>query len=139
MVHFIIGLGIMAYGATYFIVHDIFIHQRFKMFRKANNWYAKGIRRAHKIHHKHTGKEDGECFGMLIVPLKFLKSRMLFKMVYDYDYIIIGAGMAGLQLANAFIDDSHFKSKSILIIEPSSKNPTEKTWCFWEKGVWNLG
>ena len=29
-----IGLGIMAYGATYFIVHDIFIHQRFKMFRK---------------------------------------------------------------------------------------------------------
>ena len=68
-----IGLGIMAYGATYFIVHDIFIHQRFKMFRKANNWYAKGIRRAHKIHHKHTGKEDGECFGMLFVPLKFFK------------------------------------------------------------------
>ncbi|GIR49789.1 MAG: beta-carotene hydroxylase [Burkholderiaceae bacterium] len=39
-----IGFGIMAYGATYFIVHDIFIHQRFKMFRKANNWYAKGVR-----------------------------------------------------------------------------------------------
>ena len=56
-------------------------------------------------------------------------------MVYDYDYIIIGAGMAGLQLANAFIDDSHFKSKSILIIEPHQKNPTEKTWCFWEKGA----
>ena len=42
-------------------------------------------------------------------------------MVYDYDYIIIGAGMAGLQLANAFIDDSHFKSKSILIIESHQK------------------
>ena len=38
-----IGLGIMTYGATYFIVHDIFIHQRFKMFRNANNWYAKGF------------------------------------------------------------------------------------------------
>ena len=40
-----IGLGIMAYGFTYFIVHDIFIHQRFKWFRNANNKYAKGIRR----------------------------------------------------------------------------------------------
>jgi beta-carotene 3-hydroxylase len=68
-----IGLGIMAYGAAYFIVHDIFIHQRFKLFRNANNWYAKGVRRAHKMHHKHIDKEDGECFGMLIVPFKYFK------------------------------------------------------------------
>lgn len=70
-----IGLGIMAYGAAYFIVHDIFIHQRFKLFRNANNWYARGIRRAHKIHHKHLGKEDGENFGMLIVPFKYFKKN----------------------------------------------------------------
>ncbi|GGD43405.1 sterol desaturase family protein [Muriicola marianensis] len=68
-----IGFGIMAYGATYFLVHDIFIHQRFKLFRNANNWYARGVRRAHKIHHKHLGKEDGECFGMLWVPFKYFK------------------------------------------------------------------
>ncbi|WP_299553000.1 sterol desaturase family protein [Seonamhaeicola sp.] len=68
-----IGLGIFAYGVSYFIVHDIFIHQRFKLFRNANNWYAKGIRRAHKIHHKHLGKKDGECFGMLFVPFKYFK------------------------------------------------------------------
>ncbi|SRR5690606_13380649 len=68
-----IGLGIMAYGAAYFIVHDIFIHQRFKLFRNANNWYAKGVRRAHKMHHKHITKEDGECFGMLFVPFKYFK------------------------------------------------------------------
>ncbi|WP_372945991.1 sterol desaturase family protein [Muriicola sp.] len=68
-----IGFGIMAYGAAYFLVHDIFIHQRFKLFRNANNWYARGVRRAHKIHHKHLGKEDGECFGMLWVPLKYFK------------------------------------------------------------------
>ncbi|WP_430905818.1 beta-carotene hydroxylase [Maribacter sp. 2-571] len=68
-----IGFGIMAYGAAYFIVHDIFIHQRFKMFRKAEHWYAKGVRRAHKIHHKHLGKEEGECFGMLFVPFKYFK------------------------------------------------------------------
>jgi beta-carotene 3-hydroxylase len=68
-----IGLGIMAYGAAYFLVHDIFIHQRFKLFRNANNWYAKGVRRAHKMHHKHLGKGDGECFGMLFVPFKYFK------------------------------------------------------------------
>ncbi len=68
-----IGFGILAYGIAYFTVHDIFIHQRFKMFRNANNWYARGVRRAHKIHHKHLGKEDGECFGMLIVPRKYFR------------------------------------------------------------------
>ncbi len=68
-----LGLGILAYGIAYFFVHDIFIHQRFKMFRNANNWYARGVRRAHKMHHKHLGKDDGECFGMLWVPLKYFK------------------------------------------------------------------
>ena len=68
-----IGLGILAYGIAYFSVHDIFIHQRFKIFRNANSTYAKGIRRAHKMHHKHIGKEDGENFGMLFVPFKYFK------------------------------------------------------------------
>ena len=68
-----IGLGILAYGISYFIVHDIFIHQRFKLLRNINNRYAKGIRRAHKMHHKHIGKEKGECFGMLFVPFKYFK------------------------------------------------------------------
>lgn len=68
-----IGLGIMAYGAAYFIVHDIFIHQRFKWLRNIDNKYARGVRRAHKIHHKHLGKEKGENFGMLIVPWKYFK------------------------------------------------------------------
>ncbi len=68
-----VGVGIFAYGLAYFIVHDIFIHQRFKWFKKANNWYAKGVRRAHKMHHKHRGKADGECFGMLLVPYKYFR------------------------------------------------------------------
>lgn len=68
-----IGLGIFAYGLAYFMVHDIFIHQRFKLWRNANNRYARGVRRAHKIHHKHLGKEKGECFGMLWVPMKYFK------------------------------------------------------------------
>jgi beta-carotene 3-hydroxylase len=69
-----IGLGILAYGIAYFLVHDIFIHQRFKIFRNADNKYARAVRRAHKMHHKHIGKEHGECFGMLIVPFKYYKN-----------------------------------------------------------------
>ncbi|MBF8151323.1 sterol desaturase family protein [Winogradskyella sp. F6397] len=68
-----IGLGILVYGMAYFIVHDIFIHQRFKLFRNVDNKYARGLRRAHKIHHKHLGKHKGENFGMLIVPFKYFK------------------------------------------------------------------
>ncbi|WP_285008551.1 sterol desaturase family protein [Pedobacter faecalis] len=66
-----IGIGITLYGLAYFLVHDIFIHQRFKLFRNSDHWYFKAIRRAHKMHHKHLGKEDGECFGMLWVPMKY--------------------------------------------------------------------
>ena len=54
-------------------MHDIFIHQRFKIFRKIDNKYARGVRRAHKIHHKNINKEGGECFGMLFVPKKYFK------------------------------------------------------------------
>lgn len=71
-----VGVGITIYGVAYFFVHDIFIHQRFKILRNADHWYFKAIRRGHKMHHKHTGKEDGECFGMLWVPLKyFIETR----------------------------------------------------------------
>jgi len=68
-----IGIGIFVYGFSYFMVHDIFIHQRFKIFRNSNNKYARGLRRAHKIHHKNLNKDGGECFGMLWVPMKYFK------------------------------------------------------------------
>ncbi|MEM0542587.1 carotene hydroxylase [Flavobacterium sp. j3] len=68
-----IGIGIAVYGLSYFLMHDIFIHQRFKLFRNSNNVYLLALRKAHKIHHKHLGKEDGEVFGMLIVPFKYFK------------------------------------------------------------------
>ena len=70
---FWIGTGITLYGLCYFLVHDIFIHQRFKVFRTSNLPYFKAIRRAHKMHHKHLSKEDGECFGMLWVPFKYFR------------------------------------------------------------------
>jgi beta-carotene 3-hydroxylase len=71
---FFIGLGITLYGFAYFIVHEIFIHQRIKILKRTNSSYLKGIRRAHKIHHKNLQKEEGSCFGMLFVPRKYLKN-----------------------------------------------------------------
>jgi len=68
-----VGAGIAAYGFAYFVVHEIFIHQRVKYFRNSDNWYLRGIRRAHKVHHKKLTKEDGECFGMLIVPFRYFR------------------------------------------------------------------
>lgn len=69
---FFVGVGISLYGIAYFLVHDIFIHQRFKIFTRTNHKYLKAIRKAHKVHHKHLGPEDGECFGMLVVPPKYI-------------------------------------------------------------------
>ena len=74
---FWIGVGITLYGAAYFLIHDIFIHQRFKIFRNSNSVYFKALRRAHKMHHKHLGKEDGECFGMLWVPFKYFRDMKI--------------------------------------------------------------
>lgn len=70
---FFIGLGILLYGICYFLVHDVLIHQRFKWFKYTKNKYLIGLRKAHKVHHKHLGKEQGECFGMLFVPFKYFK------------------------------------------------------------------
>lgn len=67
------GLGILLYGIAYFSVHDVFIHQRLSWFKRTENAYLRAIRKAHKVHHKHLGKEEGECFGMLVVPMKYFK------------------------------------------------------------------
>jgi beta-carotene 3-hydroxylase len=68
---FFAGLGIFLYGMAYFLVHDIIIHQRFKWFTRSRNPYILAVRRAHKMHHKHLDKHDGESFGMLLVAKKY--------------------------------------------------------------------
>jgi beta-carotene 3-hydroxylase len=72
---FYIGLAVSMYGMAYFFVHDIFIHQRLKVLRNTKNPYFLALRRAHKQHHKHLGKMDGECFGFLYVPKKYYKTK----------------------------------------------------------------
>lgn len=68
-----IGFGIALYGFAYFLVHDVIIHQRFKWFSRSNNTYVKTVKWAHKMHHKHLGKDKGESFGLLFVAQKYWK------------------------------------------------------------------
>lgn len=48
-----------------------------------------------------------------------------------YDYIIAGGGLAGLSLAFYINAIPTLQSKKILIVDKSSKNENDRTWCFW--------
>lgn len=49
----------------------------------------------------------------------------------NFDYIICGAGCAGLSLALKFIDNQYFKNKKIALIDTDFNKKNDKTWCFW--------
>lgn len=70
---FYLGIGVALYGVAYFLVHDVFVHQRVKLFKKTNYNYFKAMRFAHKVHHKTTSKYGAEAFGFLFVPMRYLK------------------------------------------------------------------
>ncbi|MGM0582304.1 MAG: lycopene cyclase family protein [Bacteroidota bacterium] len=50
-----------------------------------------------------------------------------------YDFIIGGAGLAGLTLAWKIMDAGLLKHKNLLIIDRDKKNTNDRTWCFWAK------
>ena len=52
----------------------------------------------------------------------------------QYDYIIAGAGCAGLSLVMHMIHSGAFAEKKILLIDQDPKQANDRTWCFWQKG-----
>ena len=50
-----------------------------------------------------------------------------------YNYIITGAGCAGLSLLMRLMQHPFFRDKKILVIDQSPKTANDRTWCFWEK------
>lgn len=50
-----------------------------------------------------------------------------------YDYIISGAGAAGLSLLMRFMQYDEFSKKKILVVDKAQKTINDHTWCFWEK------
>ncbi|MCB0704495.1 MAG: sterol desaturase family protein [Saprospiraceae bacterium] len=72
---FFVGVGISIYGLAYFLIHDVYIHRRFKWFDQLDGKYSRAILRAHGAHHAKIEKEAGESFGLLIVHPKYFKKR----------------------------------------------------------------
>lgn len=72
---FWIGAGIATYGILYFVLHDVFIHQRAGWYRQSKWTYLQRLRRAHKLHHKSLQKSPSSFFGLLWVNKKSLNTE----------------------------------------------------------------
>ena len=70
-----VGIGISIYGLIYFLIHDVYIHQRFRWFRQLDSTYSRAILRAHGAHHAKQTKEDCVSFGLLVVDRKYFRKR----------------------------------------------------------------
>ena len=51
----------------------------------------------------------------------------------QYDYIISGAGAAGLSLLMHMMQHRSFDQKNILVVDKAPKIINDRTWCFWEQ------
>ena len=50
------------------------------------------------------------------------------------DFIILGGGASGLQLAYRLSNHTAFANASILILESNNHKGNDRTWCYWETG-----
>jgi len=50
-----------------------------------------------------------------------------------FDYIIIGAGCAGLSLVMRMIREGVLQNKKLLLLDRAPKTRNDRTWCFWEQ------
>jgi len=57
------------------------------------------------------------------------------KNLASYDYIIAGAGGAGLSLLHNLMEAPSLASKSILVIDKSFQKTNDRTWCFWDANI----
>ncbi|NVO21606.1 MAG: sterol desaturase family protein [Bacteroidetes bacterium] len=67
-----IGIGIALYGFSYFMFHDIYVHQRIKILSGFSNRYLRATVKAHKEHHNPKAHYN---FGFLIAPFKYYREE----------------------------------------------------------------
>ena len=72
---FFVGVGISIYGLIYFLIHDVYIHRRFKWFKQLDTLYSRAILRAHGSHHAKQTKDNCESFGLLFVHKKYFGKK----------------------------------------------------------------
>jgi len=67
-----VGIGIMLYGAAYFLFHDVYVHQRIPLFKNFSNRYLRATVKAHLEHHQPNARHN---FGFLIAPFRYYKDE----------------------------------------------------------------
>lgn len=66
------GLGIALYGFSYFMFHDVYVHQRLKILSGLSNRYLRATVKAHKEHHTPNAHYN---YGFLIAPFRYYKEE----------------------------------------------------------------
>ena len=69
------GMGITLYGLVYFILHDIFIHKRIRLFSRSKNPLINAMADAHRDHHKNRERDPGTSYGLLLIDKKYYKNH----------------------------------------------------------------
>lgn len=63
-----VGAGIAAYGAVYFVFHDVIVHRRIAHRYVPRSSYMKRIVQAHRLHHAVETRRNAVSFGFLYAP-----------------------------------------------------------------------
>jgi beta-carotene 3-hydroxylase len=72
-----VGLGMLAYGLLYAVLHDGFVHRRLPMPRLPRNTYLKRLIQAHRLHHATREREGAVSYGFLYAPpVQRLRSQL---------------------------------------------------------------
>ena len=59
---------------------------------------------------------------------------IIFGLMKHYHYIFAGAGLASLMTVYRMATSGAFNDKSILLLDPDTKQANDRTWCFWQQG-----
>lgn len=63
-----VGLGMVAYGLLYALLHDGLVHRRFAFVRPPRRGYVKRLVQAHRLHHAVHDKDGAVSFGFIYAP-----------------------------------------------------------------------
>lgn len=69
------GAGITLYGLTYFVVHDILIHRRIRLFGRVKHPFLRALSEAHQDHHKSRERDGSTSFGLLLIDIKYIRKH----------------------------------------------------------------
>jgi beta-carotene 3-hydroxylase len=67
-----IGIGIALYGFSYFMFHDVYVHQRIKILGEFSNRYLRATVKAHQEHHQPKAHYN---YGFLIAPPRYYREE----------------------------------------------------------------